>query len=248
MTITTDGSATERNRGLRYRLTTAELAAVATVIADKYNRALIEGGNPLAASGRLTDLRPQQVGRLVTEVAARLGVVPAPSVDVDDRPFIAVIASGASPHDSIRALHMLFTTALAELVPTLDADPVEIASVLAERLFTGVADALEAIAVGQVGETFIREEVDTVQLRQHLSQREAEIFEYLVNNTSTRQIAADLDITVRTVKNHITNIGRRLNGIHGRVALLRWGRETGIIVAIPAIMITNTIATTINMT
>ena len=48
-----------------------------------------------------------------------------------------------------------------------------------------------------------------------LTQREQEIFELLINNKSTKQIAKELKISEKTVRNHISNTMQKL-GVKGR--------------------------------
>jgi len=59
-----------------------------------------------------------------------------------------------------------------------------------------------------------------------LTKREREVFNLLVLNKSTREIAADLDISEKTVRNHISNVMQKL-GVKGRaqavVELLKLG-------------------------
>ncbi|MDD4036678.1 MAG: LuxR C-terminal-related transcriptional regulator [Bacilli bacterium] len=59
-----------------------------------------------------------------------------------------------------------------------------------------------------------------------LTKREREVFNLLVLNKSTREIAADLGISEKTVRNHISNVMQKL-GVKGRaqavVELLKLG-------------------------
>lgn len=59
-----------------------------------------------------------------------------------------------------------------------------------------------------------------------LTKREQEIFELLVQNKSTKEIADKLNISQKTVRNHISNTIQKL-GVKGRcnaiVELLRLG-------------------------
>lgn len=48
-----------------------------------------------------------------------------------------------------------------------------------------------------------------------LTQREKEIFNYLVQNNTTRDIAEKLGISEKTVRNHISNVIQKL-GVKGR--------------------------------
>lgn len=62
-----------------------------------------------------------------------------------------------------------------------------------------------------------------------LTKREREVFELLVLNKSTKEIAEELDISEKTVRNHISNSMQKL-GVKGRaqavVELLKIGELT----------------------
>lgn len=50
-----------------------------------------------------------------------------------------------------------------------------------------------------------------------LTKREKEVFDLLVMNNSTKEIATILDISEKTVRNHISNVMQKL-GVKGRAA------------------------------
>jgi len=50
-----------------------------------------------------------------------------------------------------------------------------------------------------------------------LTPREKEIFNLLIDNYSTRDIAKDLQISEKTVRNHISNVMQKL-GVNGRAS------------------------------
>ena len=50
-----------------------------------------------------------------------------------------------------------------------------------------------------------------------LTKREKEIFELLILNKSTKEIAKKLNISEKTVRNHISNVMQKL-GVKGRAA------------------------------
>ncbi|MEI3508379.1 MAG: helix-turn-helix transcriptional regulator [Bacilli bacterium] len=60
-----------------------------------------------------------------------------------------------------------------------------------------------------------------------LTKREREVFELLIDNKTTSEIAAILEISEKTVRNHISNAMQKL-GVKGRagavVELLKLGR------------------------
>ena len=50
-----------------------------------------------------------------------------------------------------------------------------------------------------------------------LTKREKEVFELLIQNKVTTEIASKLDISEKTVRNHISNVMQKL-GVKGRAA------------------------------
>ena len=62
-----------------------------------------------------------------------------------------------------------------------------------------------------------------------LTKREEEVFSLLVKNKSTKEIASELKISEKTVRNHISNVMQKL-GVKGRaqavVELIRLGNIT----------------------
>ena len=62
-----------------------------------------------------------------------------------------------------------------------------------------------------------------------MTKREKEVFELLIKNKSTKEIAGELDISEKTVRNHISNAMQKL-GVKGRaqavVELLKLGELT----------------------
>lgn len=59
-----------------------------------------------------------------------------------------------------------------------------------------------------------------------LSSRELEILELVVKGLSNQKIAGELDISKRTVDNHISNILKKTN-TDNRVELVRWALQWG---------------------
>ncbi len=59
-----------------------------------------------------------------------------------------------------------------------------------------------------------------------LSARELEILELVVNGLSNHKIAEQLEISKRTVDNHISNILKKTN-VDNRVELVRWALQWG---------------------
>ena len=50
-----------------------------------------------------------------------------------------------------------------------------------------------------------------------LTKREYEVFSLLINNNTTREIASVLNISEKTVRNHISNVIQKL-GVKGRAS------------------------------
>ena len=66
-------------------------------------------------------------------------------------------------------------------------------------------------------------------MKKILTKREEEVFSLLVKNMTTKEIANSLDISEKTVRNHISNAMQKL-GVKGRaqavVELIRLGNIT----------------------
>lgn len=66
-------------------------------------------------------------------------------------------------------------------------------------------------------------------MRKILTKREEEVFSLLVKNMTTKEIAKSLEISEKTVRNHISNAMQKL-GVKGRacavVELIRLGNIT----------------------
>ena len=62
-----------------------------------------------------------------------------------------------------------------------------------------------------------------------LTKREQQVFEMLIKNKSTRDIALELGISEKTIRNHISNVMQKL-GVKGRtqavIELLKLGELT----------------------
>ena len=61
-----------------------------------------------------------------------------------------------------------------------------------------------------------------------LTDREREILQLVAESHSTKEIAAKLGISVKTVDNHRTNLMRKLN-LHDVASLTRYALEVGLI-------------------
>ena len=61
-----------------------------------------------------------------------------------------------------------------------------------------------------------------------LSPRQREILQLIAEGRSTKEIAAQLDLSIKTVETHRTELMERL-GIHGVAGLVRYAIRTGIV-------------------
>jgi DNA-binding NarL/FixJ family response regulator len=69
---------------------------------------------------------------------------------------------------------------------------------------------------------------DKLQTPATLSDREIEIIELVTTGLTNEEIAARLEISKRTVDNHISNILKKAGtGVDNRVELVRWALQWG---------------------
>jgi DNA-binding NarL/FixJ family response regulator len=92
------------------------------------------------------------------------------------------------------------------------------------------SDIVEAIRAVAAGGTFLSQSIARPMsarddgTRPLLSERETEILQCLARGLSSKQIAADHDLSVRTVETHRQNIRRKLR-IEGQAELIRYAVE-----------------------
>jgi len=91
------------------------------------------------------------------------------------------------------------------------------------------SDIIEAIAAVQAGETFLSAAISgrlnrAQTPRPVMSLRESEILACLAKGRSSKQIAQDLALSVRTVESHRQNIKRKLN-LEGQAELIKYAVE-----------------------
>ncbi|MGH3251675.1 MAG: response regulator [Trebonia sp.] len=108
----------------------------------------------------------------------------------------------------------------------------------------GASPALltEAVRAAQAGDALISPQV-TLRLLRHvatakapaarrlvapLSGREIEVVQAIAKGRTNTEIAADLFISLSTVKSHLASIGSKL-GVRNRVELAGWAWETGLV-------------------
>ncbi|WP_028305178.1 response regulator [Oceanospirillum maris] len=76
--------------------------------------------------------------------------------------------------------------------------------------------------------TLFRGEVEQVSQIQSLTPREATVLKYLAEGHSNKEIARELDISVRTVETHRQNVKQKLD-IHTAAGLARYAIEQGLL-------------------
>ena len=91
------------------------------------------------------------------------------------------------------------------------------------------SDIIDAIAAVTAGGTFLRPAVSGRLFRSQtprpvMSLRESEILACLAKGRSSKQIAQELDLSVRTVESHRQNIKRKLN-LDGQAELIKYAVE-----------------------
>lgn len=133
---------------------------------------------------------------------------------------------------------MLFAVAFRALMKALPNDPVDIAASLTRRLSADLKIVAKALAETNVLDLATTEIVDHVQLRRVLSPQQITVFELKRRGSTTEEIAAALCISPKTVKNHVTDIGRRLDiAGEGRTweAVQYRARELGMLIVVPVV-------------
>ena len=98
--------------------------------------------------------------------------------------------------------------------------------VLKDAPSSDIVDAIRAVAAGDtfLSASLSRQSARSDGPRPILSEREAEILACLARGMSSKQIAAEHDLSVRTVETHRQNIRRKLR-IEGQAALIRYAVE-----------------------
>lgn len=98
--------------------------------------------------------------------------------------------------------------------------------VLKDAPSSDIVDAIRAVAAGDtfLSASLSRQSARSDGPRPILSEREAEILACLARGLSSKQIAAEHDLSVRTVETHRQNIRRKLR-IEGQAELIRYAVE-----------------------
>ncbi len=92
-----------------------------------------------------------------------------------------------------------------------------------------IEDVMRGIQAAAVGESLISPTPDAAEaIRSELSEREIEVLKLIANGKDNAQIAADLHISPKTVKNHISNILMKLQ-IDNRIQAAVYAVRSGIV-------------------
>ena len=176
-------------------------------------RAWLAGGNPEAARRALAARRPgSAAGSGYAEVDAELA-----EARLDYRAGDRVRGRRALEHAlrlaSAEQLRLPFMMERAWLRPVLRQDPA-LARAHQPLLKTGLIGSGPAAAGGLSGDA-------PPLIVEQLSQREREVIQHMSDMMSTAEIAAEMYISVNTVKTHLKSIYRKLAAAHRREAVRR---------------------------
>lgn len=145
-------------------------------------------------------------------------------------------AAGISISAVTEAKNVLFETAFPALLEVMSDHP----RCLAGALHRGVSADLDALTAALHTSSALsvatKEVIDPAALASHLTDRQAQIFEMLWSGHSIRSIAAKLHISVKTAKNHQTDIAKKLGVIEGGrgwAMVTTRARELKILVIVP---------------
>ena len=96
------------------------------------------------------------------------------------------------------------------------------------RFFSpGVSNVIMESFIKRQGEVSAFEQINSKR-DDTLTNREAEILQYIVQGHTNRQIAEKLVLSIRTINTHRTNLMQKLN-IHETASLVRYAIETGLV-------------------
>lgn len=90
-----------------------------------------------------------------------------------------------------------------------------------------IVHAIETVRSGGIyySAALARQLTQPLPVRELLTQREREVLQHIANGESNKQIARELDLSVRTVETHRLNIKRKLN-IDGQAELIKFAVES----------------------
>lgn len=222
-------------------LSVLELDALIERVCQAYTAELVASGSPIATEGSLVPGRNHRIAILVSDVVARFRELPAaPSAPIEPV-YSAVLAAGLEAEESVLVAMRLHRVLVIETSLALGTDPIEVGAVVMARIMTEASVALDAMRAVAERACQHREQLDPAAVREYMTAREATIFQLLLEGASRQQIADELHLSPRTVKNHVTGIGKKLGG-RGRNALLERARELQILVVIPVFAATSALS------
>jgi DNA-binding NarL/FixJ family response regulator len=174
--------------------------------------------DPRRAPGLVGQARPQVVVvGLDGDRETLLAALPEVAARAPDARVLAV--SGATPDPAADALAAVRAGATGYVAAGGEAEA------LAEALRRTAAG--EAVFPPGLAETVLAARGGSVEVRAHLSPREADVLRLVVDGLTARQIATRLVLSPRTVEHHIQRVLRRL-GVPNRAALVRHAIEHGL--------------------
>ncbi|GAA4481413.1 response regulator transcription factor [Microbacterium panaciterrae] len=223
---------------LRGRIAPVALAELIGTVIATYDRELTEHRIRAGVADSGVARRDARIAGIVTDIVDRFRVVPP---EAGRRQDLGASADAEDSPAGAEAAMLLFRILAREITAALNEDPIEVSVVVMARFMDEVVRSLEADSSEAVRILEYREELDAVALHAHVTPREAAIFQHLVSGAPRLQIAAELHLSPRTVKNYVNTIGKKL-GAQGRSALLQRARELQILVLIPVVAVTTTIS------
>jgi DNA-binding CsgD family transcriptional regulator len=209
---------------------------VAEAVADAYVLALGRQESPLVSTSAAVRDRHETSSQLVTSALLEYhGFERAPIVLREAASRVAAIAAtGVSTIQALDATQLFCETALRIAVARQPScDIARLATLLWSHVLQDLSQSLEVL-VDYTQPSRTRDLIDREALADVLTAREAEVFQHLANRASSKQIAATLDVSVHTVKHHVTSIGRKLDA-SGRESILHRARVLGLLVSVPVL-------------
>lgn len=212
---------------------------IAAAVATEYVRALQDAPNPLVSTKPLVTRRSMRAERVILDVLASLGYGEVTAEAPDPWSLLQDMRSGgASPTDVIDASGVLFTIAFRSLTQVLLDDYIDIATTLSRRLSEDIKAIAEVLTTTNALDIATREVIDRAKLRSVLSPQQAAVFELKCERRTTTQIATELRISEKTVKNHVTDIDRRLeitDDLRSWNTFMARAREVGLLIVLPVL-------------
>lgn len=226
--------------GSAEQVSALELDTLTERVCRAYSAELHASGNRAATDDLLVAGRDLRIGLLVADVVGCFRELPSVPPMLPEPLYRTVLTARLDSHDSVQVGMHLHRALVTEISRALGADPIEVGAVVMARILTLVSEAFDAMRSAAERLCEHREQLDPAAMREHMTSREAAVFQLLMDGASRQHIADELHLSPRTVKNHVTGIGKKLGG-RGRTALRERARELQILVAIPVLAATSTL-------